>query len=127
MNSIISKSAFANNKLTRNDKIEIGVIIIASIIISVMIFKFAPGVYAANQGITPQQMDNLIDKVITIVCAVTGALFILTGIVKYAISHANEDGPAQQKAIMMLATGIVLVALAIALPKITQSSWYEFN
>ncbi len=126
MNSIISKSAFANNKLTRNDKIEIGVIIIASIIISVMLFKFAPGVYAA-QGITPQQMDDLIDKVITIVCGVTGALFILTGIVKYAISHANEDGPAQQKAIMMLATGIVLVALAIALPNITQATWYQFS
>lgn len=39
---------------------------------------------------------------------VVGVIFGLIGILKFAVSHANEDGPAQQKAAMMMATAVVL-------------------
>ena len=40
-----------------------------------------------------------------------GALFILIGVIRYAIAHSQEDSPTQQKAAMMIGTGIALVVL----------------
>ena len=57
---------------------------------------------------------KLVMRILEIICCIVGALFTIIGIVKYAISHANEDGPAQQKAIMMMATGVILVLLGAA-------------
>ena len=57
---------------------------------------------------------SVIDTVIMIMQIITnvvGILFAIIGIVKFAMAHENEDGPAQQKAVMMMATGIVLIIL----------------
>lgn len=57
-------------------------------------------------------VDDVVDavmKIVQIIAVAVGAIFVLVGIVKFAMAHANEDGPAQQKAILMLAAGIVLV------------------
>lgn len=54
---------------------------------------------------------NGVVQIVAKICAVVGVLFVLVGVVKLAISYANEDGPAQQKAAMMIATGVVLVIL----------------
>lgn len=55
-----------------------------------------------------------LEAVVTIVCKiarVVGVIFIIVGAVKFAISHANEQGAEQQKSIMMMATGIILVVI----------------
>lgn len=74
---------------------------------------------------------NVIDAVVSIVrliVNVLGAIFALVGIVKFAIAHANEDGPAQQKAAMMIATGIVLLLMGTVIIKtLNISSWIDTN
>ena len=54
---------------------------------------------------------GMIVDVIKKICVIVGALFVLLGVVRIVIAHANEDGPAQQKAATMLATGLILVIL----------------
>lgn len=68
-----------------------------------------PTFAAPNDG---QNAKLAMWAVITIVCQIVrivGVIFIIVGVVKFVIAHANEQGPEQQKAIMMLATGVVLI------------------
>ena len=58
---------------------------------------------------------SIIMQAIQIIASVVGAIFILVGVVRFVSSHANEDGPGQQKAIMMLATGLGLIIIIPAL------------
>ena len=70
--------------------------------------------YAFPAALADGAADSVIDTVIMIMQIITnvvGILFAIIRIVKCAMSHANEDGPAQQKAVMMMATGIVLIIL----------------
>ena len=58
--------------------------------------------------------QDMIKAVVTVVCNIVmilGIIFIIIGLVKLVTAHANEDGPAQQKAATLLATGVVLVVL----------------
>ena len=90
----------------------------------VMLAVFAPGALAAVPGDHRTEVINGIVDILKYVCSILGALFALIGIVKFAISHANEDGPAQQKAIMMMATGLLLVVLgALVLGNLNVASW----
>lgn len=109
-------------RLTKNDKIEMAAIMLTSIVLTAILLFTAPPAYAA---ITSSEMENLVETILKAICFIAGALFALIGIIKFAISHANEDGPAQQKAIMMIATGAILVALGLAIPGIVQSSWFD--
>ena len=89
----------------------------------VMLAVFAPGALAAS-GDHRTEVINGIVTILQYICTILGALFALIGIVKFAISHANEDGPAQQKAIMMMATGLLLVVLgALVLGNLNVASW----
>lgn len=89
-----------------------------------LLLNFAPAVFAGGQQ---NNASNVIKAVITVmkyICNIVGIIFALIGIVKFAISHANEDGPAQQKAAMMIATGIVLVVLgAVVLDQLKVETW----
>lgn len=123
MEIIKSKSMF-KNRLTKREKVECAMILIASTVLTaIFMFTFTP----VHAEITAAEMENLIETILKIICFIAGAMFALVGIIKFAISHANEDGPAQQKAIMMMATGVVLVALGLAIPGIVQESWFEVN
>lgn len=57
-------------------------------------------------------------NVMKTICLAIGAIFVGIGIIKVAIAHANEDGPATQKAAMMIATGIALIVLGPQVPGI---------
>lgn len=59
-------------------------------------------------------------RVVKIITTVLGAIFLIVGIVKFVIAHANEDGPSQQKAAMMIATGIALVVIGPLMNQIIQ-------
>ena len=117
-------SIFGNSsvKLTKKDKAMYAVIAAMSIVLTGAVFYCIP---AALAEITPGDIDNLIDKIIKILCTIAGALFVIVGGISFAIAHSNEDGPAKQKAILQIATGAVLVALGQALPLITTPSWFE--
>lgn len=112
------------NKLTKQEKVEIAAILVASIVITITYFLCVGTVYAE---ITPAEMAEMVKKIVKIICYIAGALFALTGIIKFAIAHANEEGPAQQKAIMMIATGVVLVALGLAMDQIIKESWFQVS
>ena len=43
------------------------------------------------------------------IAIVLGAFFMVFGIIKVAIANANENGPEQNKAIMQLAVGLILI------------------
>ena len=109
-------------KLTTKEKVEYLLIVACGIIFATVgIMTFTP-VFAE---ISSSDLASLIRTIVKVICLIVGALFSIVGIVKFAISHANEDGPAQQKAIMMIATGILLVVLGLALPTIIDDSWFE--
>ena len=58
-----------------------------------------------------QTMVGNILIIIYNIVTIVGIIFIIIGLVKFVIAHANEQGPEQQKAAMMMATGVVLVLL----------------
>ena len=89
--------------------LEIGLILAASAIITAVILYCCPFVFAD----ATEEMMKSVMKILKIIAMVAGALFLVVGLLKFAISHANEDGPAQQKAIMMMATGILLMVLGL--------------
>lgn len=62
--------------------------------------------------------QDMIKAIVTVVCNIVmilGIIFVILGLVKLVTAHANEDGPAQQKAATLLATGVVLVVLPVIL------------
>ena len=91
-----------------------------------VLFLLAGTAYGGEAAATAQaeavdMLKQLVGAVCTIVMII-GALFCLVGIVKYAIAHAENQGPEQQKATMMLATGIVLMILPMILKNIQWDS-----
>ena len=89
--------------------------------IGFIIYAFS-GAFAAEDATDGVNMINGVVKVVGAIVMIVGALFCVVGIVKIAIAHAENQGPEQQKAAMMLATGIVLCILPIILNAIDFSS-----
>jgi uncharacterized membrane protein len=98
-----SLKAFANRITSRR-----GAVIIATLCLMVCAYAAAPFAFAA--GSASAVIEGVV-KIISMICNVVGIIFVLIGVVKVAIAHANEDGPAQQKAALMIATGIILIVL----------------
>ena len=72
--------------------------------------------HAADTAAATAAAEAMIEgilKVVKLICNVVGILFAIVGIVKFVIAHANEQGPEQQKAAVMMATGLVLVLLGL--------------
>lgn len=53
--------------------------------------------------------------VIKIICDIGGIFLILGGIIKYAIAHANQQGPDEMKAFQWIVAGIILALLGFVL------------
>ena len=123
MESLKKLSAFGKRvKLSKQEKIEYGFIILTTLIITgIFAYTFMP-VFAAP---TTAEVAKSVKKILKVVCLVGGVLFTAVGIIKFAISHANEDGPAQQKAIMMMATGLFLVIIGVGIDSIVKDSWFN--
>lgn len=90
-------------------KKEIMVIALIGVLLAVGLFMLFPHADAANANATT--VINLIVKVLKFIAITVGVIFVLVGIFKFSIAHANEQGPEQQKAIMMMATGLILILL----------------
>lgn len=68
---------------------------------------------------------QMIDAVVTIVsriAQVVGVIFGIVGLLRFVIAHSNENAGDQQKAAMMIATGIILVVVPAILTAIPWSS-----
>lgn len=127
MESLKSLSVFRNSsKLTKQEKFEYAMIALVGVVMAAAAMYFFTPVFAAK-GITADEIAKLVKTVVKVICYIVGALFVIVGIVKFAISHANEDGPAQQKAIMMLATGALLVVLGTLLVSLIKGSWFQVD
>ena len=70
-------------------------------------------VSSAGQAAT-SAMDAVFG-VIRLIMTVVGVLLLLVGLIKFIIAHANEDGPNQQKAAMMMAAGLALLVFAFVI------------
>ena len=70
---------------------------------------------------------RMINFVLTIICnmvSIVGLIFVIVGGAKYGIAHANDQGPDQTRAIMMVATGVVLTILPQILMRIDFASMF---
>ena len=116
------KNNLKEMKLTKEEKIEIALILVLSAALTVLFFKLCPFVFADADAKT--QMFDAIRLIVKVICSIVGGIFLLVGIVKFAIAQSNDDGPAQQKAIMMMATGVLLVLIAtLIIDKIHPENW----
>ena len=57
-------------------------------------------------------------KIIMVLMSALGALFIVLGVIKFTIAHAQEDSPSQQKAAMLIASGIALFIVGFVISQI---------
>ena len=64
-------------------------------------------------------------NILYLIALIVGIIFIAVGIIRFAMSHAQEDGPGQQKAIMMMATGAVLVIGRVILSALHVENWLD--
>lgn len=71
--------------------------------------------FATGDTVMGQEMIKAIVVVVCNIVMILGIIFVIIGLVKLVTAHANEDGPAQQKAATLLATGVVLVILPMIL------------
>ena len=82
--------------------------VLTQIMLTVNIFADDPNYSASTSS---KKVINGIVNVALLVAIVVGILLIIVGVIKFVVAHANEDGPGQQKAAMLLATGIALLLL----------------
>ena len=80
-----------------------------------LVQMFSSFVFAGNAESTGSTMITGIINIVIMMAVIVGVMFLLVGIVKFVIAHANEDGPGQQKAAMMIATGIALLVIMVSL------------
>lgn len=84
--------------------------VVSLIMMALMMF----GSFALAQGGDNATAREMIWGIVRVVCTIVmivGVLFCIVGVVKFAIAHAENQGAEQQKAAMMLATGIALIIL----------------
>lgn len=77
-----------------------------------MVMFFCTGNLHADAGET---MFGVVFSIITKIVMIIGVLIGVVGIAKFAISHAEGQGADQHKAILMMATGVILVVLPLIL------------
>ena len=56
-------------------------------------------------------VGSLISTFLCIICVAGGGLYAVTGGISYAQSHADGDGPGQNKAIQKIVAGVALIAI----------------
>lgn len=71
----------------------------------------------ASGGNAQQLMTTTIDVICKLIIVPAG-IMVVTGLVQYASAHSDGDGPAQKKAINMIAAGIMLAVLSFVMMKL---------
>lgn len=109
----------AKKKITENKKSRISWIASAAVCLAGCLYAAVPFAFADAGAVI-----NSVVQIVCMICNVIGIIFAILGIVRLAIAHANEDGPAMQKAAVMIASGIILIVLgATKILGIDFASW----
>jgi uncharacterized membrane protein YidH (DUF202 family) len=69
-------------------------------------------VYAASSG---ADLMKTIIKMISVLIIALGIVFAVLGLVHYAAANSEGDGPAKQKAMMQLASGVMIIVMSTLL------------
>lgn len=88
------------------------VMALASAALFILAWQVCPVAFAGSAGAASSAAESIV-KVVTAVATAVGAVFLLMGVLRFAIAHANEDGPSQQKAALLIASGIVLIGFSV--------------
>ena len=81
-------------------------------------------------GDTEQHAKDIISAVFSVVyliANIVGVLFAIVGAIRFAISQAQADGPAQQKALEMIAAGIALLLVVVLLKSLKPENWIDVS
>lgn len=75
-----------------------------------------------------QAMVKSVVGVLRVLLNIVGVIFAIVGVAQFMIANAQEDGPQKQKAIMFMATGVILVIAGVAiLPNLHAENWIDTN
>ena len=91
--------------------------------IAITLMIVCPAAFANNTADTQTKVIEGILSIIYLIISVVGALFVVLGIVKLIIAHAQEDSPAQEKAAMFIASGIVLLLAQVVIKGLNIEDW----
>lgn len=81
-----------------------------------LVFRGSPAIYAfADSEAAIESAVNVVVTVLNLICIVIGGIYLVSGLVKYAIAHGNDQGNEQNSALKQAASGLVLVLLGSAL------------
>ena len=69
-------------------------------------------VYASSGA---QDLMKTIIKMISVLIIALGIIFAVLGLVHYAAANSEGDGPAKQKAMMQLASGVMIIVMSTLL------------
>ena len=102
-------------------------LVIGLLIVCVMsVFVFAKSPSTATKGGANAAISSVV-QIIMVLLSALGALFIVLGVIKFTIAHAQEDSPSQQKAAMLIASGIALLIVGFVISKIKFSDIITTN
>lgn len=94
-------------------------------------FVFAESVGDGNGAATSNAGANAaitaVVRIIRVLLSALGALFIVLGVIKFTIAHAQEDSPSQQKAAMLIASGIALLIVGFIIGQIQFNKIIQTN
>ena len=68
----------------------------------------------ASSGAGHDLMETII-KMISVLIIALGIIFAVLGLVHYAAANSEGDGPAKQKAMMQLASGVMIIVMSTLL------------
>lgn len=94
-------------------------LILATSFVAVNLFPVA---LAASSSQATAVIEALV-SVLTLICSVVGAIMALVGFIKVIMAHADSNGPEQNKAAMMIGSGIALILLGPLLKTLNVASW----
>ena len=92
--------------------------VLGLLVVCVMsVFVFAENAESLTQNGAKEAIQTVV-KIIMVLMSALGALFIVLGVIKFTIAHAQEDSPSQQKAAMLIASGIALFIVGFVISQI---------
>lgn len=83
-------------------------------------------VMAAGQD-DAQTLFTSVMRVVYNIVTIVGVFYTAMGIIKFIMSHANEQGPEQHKAIMQMAAGIMMIAIPTIMRGLKLEQYINFN
>ena len=112
-------------EMTKEICVRRGFMVMMAAMLAFGVYQVAP--FAFAESVAANEAIDAIVLVLKLITGVVGVIYVLLGLVRIAMAHANEDGPGQQKAAVFMATGIVLILFGtVVLDTIDPKSWLTF-